>query len=841
MKRALFPVLAALLLFLAACGSQDPVQTSGTPAATLPETPAASTASTLLPGESTAPSVPGTSVPVTPPGTAAPTQPPETVPPTQPPETVPPTQPPETAPPTQPPETDPLPSQPESVRTTVNPDGSTVIKTFSPEGLVLSENCISAVGFPRYSRTYTYFPGTETVQYKTEINYRSDGSQDGARKESEYYESGKLKQTFNDYINQDDYRYSYDEAGNLILKETLYSNGNLRSSVANEYYPNGNLRHTVKKNWNSSGVLSSESTEDYYESGISKTSLTSYSDGRVCRTEWDEKGRQVYEEWSKSSTGAVTEKTSRTYYEDGNQLKTRDFTRYNDDGSLDRHAVSEYNENNLLLQELFDFGNGTQTLYIYDEQGRTVEETETDSSTGEVLLHSQYLFQNDPDKTVLVRIERRDDSGKMLLSTEIRKNDILREVTGQTSEGWTEHTVYDEYRRQILQERFDGNEFLLRREETEYNGDSSWKYKHYYYTEWVEEDGAYKTTDNTYDDNNNCVLSISVGTDGKKETSEEDALGRDFKKTIHAADGTLLYEQLREYYDDTYKAKDYSSKEWDEAGSLISEYRRTYYESGQTESVYTFTIEEDGTKTTSEYKYTENGYETENTETKNGITVCISSNEYFPGTSTVSFSKADYWADDGSFDSSHETTYHENGFYKTRQRKYADGSAYYAEWNENGDMTLQKEWNAGGSLYKDEHRDADGRWIAYEYYESGQVKYYSERIGNYYPMTKAYTENGIMTRFTTEDKDGYYETCYYDDEDGHLDLRYIKEHSGKYDEYYDSYGRITSRSSYDQNGDYLGYTEWYYYEESGVTYVRTSIVDNTGTMISQTTEPYTAP
>ena len=108
-------------------------------------------------------------------------------------------------------------------------------------------------------------------------------------------------------------------------------------------------------------------------------------------------------------------------------------------------------------------------------------------------------------------------------------------------------------------------------------------------------------------------------------------------------------------------------------------------------------------------------------------------------------------------------------------------------------------------------------------------------------MTKAYTENGIMTRFTTEDKDGYYETCYYNDEDGHLDSRYIKEHSGKYDEYYDSYGRITSRSSYDQNGDYLGYTEWYYYEESGVTYVRISIVDNTGTMISQTTKPYTAP
>ena len=194
---------------------------------------------------------------------------------------------------------------------------------------------------------YTLFEYDESGNETKREFYLGDGTPDGTTL-SEYNENGDIiKETYT----IDDYeiitKYEYDEKGNL-LKEAYEDIDGYFYVCEYEYDENGNL------------------LKDVYED----------SDGYfyVCEYEYDEKGNLLKEAYEDSDgTLDITE-----YEYDENE----NLTKYSYEVlTADNHLIGyeKYSENGGLTETWIKFGNGSQLLIEYYEDGVTAKrETHTD-------------------------------------------------------------------------------------------------------------------------------------------------------------------------------------------------------------------------------------------------------------------------------------------------------------------------------------------------------------------------------------------------------------------------------------------------------------------------------
>ena len=554
------------------------------------------------------------------------------------------------------------------------------------------------------------------------------------------------------------------------------------------------------------------------------------SEGRLSALRrYDENDRlieeTVYRESGKTDYTAVFE-----YYDNGAK-KSESRQDYDENGLAGRYERIEYHEDGESVR-LKLTRSDQEYRYEYDAQGREIRR-ETRSLDGTQLTRRvthEYAGESSDDYVYTEDYLLSD--GRMVHSVSKYEGGQCRENTS-TVEGdsFSRQVLYDELGRCVRDSKFAADGFLFSSNEYDYYGDGS-QYSRYYYAEWNEEFSAYRESEYFYSEDGTAVDLTWKDADGSLEHHENDEKGRPLLIETFYANGQPKAHTERSYHASTGEYAEEQVYEWDEDGSFLQESITIYYENGNEKSFYLKNKKGD------EYyqENNENRDQTFYTETKNGVLRYRDTREYHAN-GWISRHLSESFREDGQPDSLNEDYYLENGDLLSHRYVYDDGSSEYYEYKDDKTV-LHRRFYPSGNLLSWWYPGEGGISYQYEYYESGQTyRYYEFGEESTILRYERYSEAGVLTESEINNPDGTYDQCRFSEETGLIYRQYLKDATGRYERTFEK-GRITReiRWAANEEGTYLGYTDWYYFEDGGVKKVRISIYDGNNDLVSETVE-----
>ncbi len=621
----------------------------------------------------------------------------------------------------------------------------------------------------------------------------------------------------------------YDEQGRLTERTRVSESGRLRFRQAREYFPDSQtLFSETKEEYSEDGALTYRRTDIYYESGNRRSDDTTNEDG----------SRQYFEY---TDSGLCT--LDDEYYPDGrqrhhltrefdaeNRQTAEQFANWNEDGSLSTRGEYTYwpNGNTKTARLVPTWNTDAEFFDEYDELGRKIYSEWNYASTG-IHGHSEEEYYG--DSNALLRSSTSDWDGDQLTVTEREYDkdghEIRRQITNPDGSVWL--CLYNEDGRPLHEENTSPDGVLLSLYEAEYYPGSS-QVSHMTDKTWNEEDKGYDFSENWYSADGIQLREEKTFADGSGSSSEYNGNGDLLLSESRYPGGQKESRTENDYSAETGTHLRFSETLWSEDGTETYFAERTYYEeTGLTHTSYN--------RSENHGYYSEfdtSGNRTVYREDKNG-TIVYDSADTFDENGKCTGGTYSVWSDDGSFVRSGEYTNHPNGEVRTNYTKYADGSASYYEYAENGATLIEKTINPAGIVDRLYTVRENGSCSLYTYYEDGALATHTEWNADDLRIYYLYRlPNGNLYTYETAAPNGDRESRTFDS-DGLV--KYQDLYVG--DMYYDrrfTEGRMflerREKKASDGGYTYLGSTEYSYFEEGGVKKIRIYENNELGVQIS---------
>ena len=517
------------------------------------------------------------------------------------------------------------------------------------------------------------------------------------------------------------------------------------------------------------------------------------------------------------------------YYDDGAK-KSESRQDYDENGLAGRYERIEYHEDGKSVRMQLTRSD-QEYRYEYDARGRETLRQTMSLDGSELISRTRREYGGEDGDYVCTQDYRFPDGQKVHIE-EIYKNNSLRQmISSIEGDGFWTKTVYDELGRCIQHDKYAPDGFLLASNEYQYYGESD-QYSRYYYAKWSEEFGAYSETIYLYDEAGTPIHTTWREADGSREHHQNNAEGYEILRECFYPGDVPQQSIEYSYFPGSGQFSETTRTEWNEDGSFNYKITTTYYESGFKKSWHD--VSGDGTVTYAEYL--DGDLRTLYTVTKNGVLTSRESRAYHPDGSIARITREQF-TEDGQPASLTEECYQENGDPASTRYVYVDGSSFYTEYK-GGTSVLVRRWYPDGTLASYWYIDDEGISHQYSYYENGQPELHFEENGDIYLLYETYAESGALISRSTRTLDGFYEYCNFSETSGLMYYQKLKDATGIYVRNFEE-GKPTREVRYapDADGSYLGYTDWFYFEEGGVRKVRISVYDSSNTLVSETEEP----
>ncbi|MBO4873395.1 MAG: hypothetical protein J5496_08300 [Lachnospiraceae bacterium] len=455
-----------------------------------------------------------------------------------------------------------------------------------------------------------------------------------------------------------------------------------------------------------------------------------YDDGSQIVRRFDEAGRQIEESF---------------YYADG-QLNYSDRKEFYPDGSVKRESYEErFRDGSGKIQEWEFFENGdTKTaryqevdgsaaVYEYDEAGHLIAE-DTYYPNGQQERQKHWAYSADGE--YLERHFRTwAEDGRLTY-----RDDTTFHANGTAK---TSDITYENGTRQVQEFRDDGQ--VLLEEEYRAGGQKSHQANKTYdengaclesrYEEWQEDGSLNRSWDITYrpDGTKKTAREIYSWQRDTECYSEFDEQEREVLYEEKALDGSSFYRSEREYFPDSEQYSKRTVTEQTESGT--TKRIELFWENGTVRE--STQISADGSSHAAWYN--EEGYDIRlEIHDATGFLTRLEETEYFENSTTTRRAYWKNWEEDLNEYSWSEEIYDENRVRRQASGSNYNGSTYYCEYSEHGDVTVM------------DCRYPNGQPESYSEYryddETGQRIFEGERY---------WDEDGSNER--------YYEDSYYPD------------------------------------------------------------------------------